>query len=211
MKFKISVCVILIMTLFVSCNSSKEQLISKKETSNWPMSGGPYGNWRISSDVVVPLHWSVRKNENIKWKKTLDAGGQSGIAVWEDKIFFTTNIPTDNLPFAQIQENYTAAKNNYNALFGSKKKELIDNDDKNFIKINEDFIVAEKAWLSFISSHKMYQKATGGRKKKIRSQLLKTTNIGQNYMTSKDTYEKLYTQAIFSIRRMSSVVQTVKC
>ncbi len=64
--------------------------------NQWPMSGGPDGTWKVKTDQEIPTKWSVRNNQNIKWKKTLPEGGQSGIAIWDDKIFLTINPPNDN-------------------------------------------------------------------------------------------------------------------
>jgi len=67
--------------------------------NHWPMSGGPDGSWKVKTDQKVPTKWSVRRNQNIKWKKELPEGGQSGIAVWGDKLFLTINPPVDNPPY----------------------------------------------------------------------------------------------------------------
>lgn len=37
-----------------------------------------------------PVQWSVARNENIAWRVTLPNAGQSGIAVWGDRLFLTT-------------------------------------------------------------------------------------------------------------------------
>jgi len=63
--------------------------------TNWPMSGGPNGNWQLNTDEQVPIQWSVRTGENIKWRTELPEGGQSGIAVWENYVFLTINPETD--------------------------------------------------------------------------------------------------------------------
>jgi len=60
--------------------------------ANWPQPAGPNGNWIVPSGKV-PTHWSVARNENILWKTTLPETGQSGIAVWGDRLFLTTMKP----------------------------------------------------------------------------------------------------------------------
>ena len=55
---------------------------------NWPQAAGPNGNWRIEG-VEAPTKWSVARDQNIVWRSTLPNGGQSGIAVWGDRIFLT--------------------------------------------------------------------------------------------------------------------------
>ena len=43
-----------------------------------------------TSSNTAPEAWSVVRNENIAWRKTLPETGQSTVTVWEDRIFFTT-------------------------------------------------------------------------------------------------------------------------
>lgn len=62
--------------------------------NQWPMSGGPDGSWQVKTDLPITTEWSVRSGKNIKWKTSLPAGGQSGIAVWNDRLFLTINPPT---------------------------------------------------------------------------------------------------------------------
>jgi hypothetical protein len=63
--------------------------------ANWPQAAGPHQNWTVTTDHAVPLKWSVEKNENIRWRVTLPETGQSGIAVWEDRLFLTTMKPME--------------------------------------------------------------------------------------------------------------------
>lgn len=41
----------------------------------------------------MPLEWSVTRNQHIFWRTTLPEEGQSGIAVWGDRLFMTTMKP----------------------------------------------------------------------------------------------------------------------
>lgn len=59
----------------------------------WPMASGPDGTWTTMSEQTIPTEWSVSTNQNILWKTELPEGGQSGIAVWEDRLFLTINKP----------------------------------------------------------------------------------------------------------------------
>jgi len=59
---------------------------------NWPQAGGPNGNF-IIEDAQAPAQWSVALDENIAWKTPLPELGQSSVAIWEDKLFFTINKP----------------------------------------------------------------------------------------------------------------------
>jgi len=63
------------------------------ESSNWPQAAGPNHNWTVQTTDSVPTQWSVDGNRNIRWKKTLPETGQSGIAVWGDRLFLTTMKP----------------------------------------------------------------------------------------------------------------------
>src|SRR5687768_13355192 len=59
--------------------------------ANWPQAAGPNGNWQVTG--TAPLSWSVTRNQNIVWKTTLPEAGQSGIAVWNNRVFLTTMKP----------------------------------------------------------------------------------------------------------------------
>lgn len=59
---------------------------------NWPQAAGPNGSW-AAKGRDVPIHWSVTRNQNILWRTTLPEEGQSGIAVWGDRLFLTTMKP----------------------------------------------------------------------------------------------------------------------
>jgi len=60
--------------------------------ANWPQAAGPNGSWSVP-DAKPPVRWSVARNEHILWRAPLPNGGQSGIAVWGDRIFLTTFPP----------------------------------------------------------------------------------------------------------------------
>ena len=57
--------------------------------ANWPQAGGPDGTWQVTG-AEPPVRWSVARNENIAWRVPLPNAGQSGIAVWGDRLFLTT-------------------------------------------------------------------------------------------------------------------------
>lgn len=105
---KLFVKLLLSSIILISCSSSKRNRITVEGSENqWPMSGGPDGSWKVETTQKVPIKWSVRTGENIKWKKALPEGGQSGIAVWDDKIFFTINPPNDDPKYSK-DENVKA-------------------------------------------------------------------------------------------------------
>ena len=83
------IALILILGLISPVNAQSK---TKKLSRGWPQAAGPDGNWRING-VAAATQWSVTKNQNILWRATLPNGGQSGIAVWGDRIFLTTFDP----------------------------------------------------------------------------------------------------------------------
>ena len=69
----------------------------KASESAWPQAAGPNGSWTVNtSGRDVPLQWSVTRNQNIVWKTPLPEEGQSGIAVWGNRIFLTTMKPLES-------------------------------------------------------------------------------------------------------------------
>ncbi|MGJ8672907.1 PQQ-binding-like beta-propeller repeat protein [Rubritalea sp.] len=59
----------------------------------WPMASGPNGTNVTTTEQVVPTTWSVSRGENVLWRTELPEAGLSGVAVWKDKVFLTTNKP----------------------------------------------------------------------------------------------------------------------
>ncbi|MCU1260299.1 MAG: hypothetical protein JWO80_3184, partial [Bryobacterales bacterium] len=57
---------------------------------NWPQAAGPEGTWRLPSATSAPVSWSVALDKNIVWRTPMPNGGQSGVAVWGDRLFLTT-------------------------------------------------------------------------------------------------------------------------
>src|SRR5579871_5360850 len=62
------------------------------QADNWPQPAGPHGNWTAAGRSPA-LHWSVALNHNILWRTTLPEEGQSGIAVWGNRVFLTIMKP----------------------------------------------------------------------------------------------------------------------
>ena len=52
--------------------------------------GGPSGTYNYKTKHNYPHSWSARLDKNIKWRTKLPEGGQSGIAVYGNKLFLTT-------------------------------------------------------------------------------------------------------------------------
>jgi hypothetical protein len=60
---------------------------------NWPQAAGPNHDWTVKTDGPVPTSWSVEQDRNIRWRVPLPETGQSGIAVWGNRLFLTTMKP----------------------------------------------------------------------------------------------------------------------
>lgn len=62
------------------------------EGTDWPQAAGPNGSWSAWGHPM-PTQWSVTGNRNILWRTRLPEEGQSGIAVWGNRLFLTTMKP----------------------------------------------------------------------------------------------------------------------
>ena len=60
--------------------------------NTWPQAAGPNGTWMATGHDPA-WQWSVTRNQNIVWRTTLPEEGQSGIAVWGNRLFLTTMKP----------------------------------------------------------------------------------------------------------------------
>lgn len=69
--------------------------LAASEADNWPQPAGPNGNWQVEG--APPIHWSATRGENIRWRAPLPEAGQSGVAVWGDRVFVTTHVPIGTL------------------------------------------------------------------------------------------------------------------
>lgn len=63
---------------------------------NWPQAAGPRGDWSTVTQSEVPTAFNVASGENVLWTKPMDESGQSGIVVWEDRIFLTILKPCES-------------------------------------------------------------------------------------------------------------------
>ncbi|MBD8487804.1 PQQ-binding-like beta-propeller repeat protein [Echinicola sp. CAU 1574] len=81
----------IVLLVFMGCYQNQSV------SPNWPQPSGPNGNWEIETVDQVPESFSVTTGENILWKTTLPEGGQSGIAVWNDRIFLTVMKPITSI------------------------------------------------------------------------------------------------------------------
>lgn len=58
---------------------------------DWPMAGGPAGNW--TTNERGPVAWSVARGEGVLWRAELPETGQSGISLQAGKLFLNTMRP----------------------------------------------------------------------------------------------------------------------
>lgn len=56
---------------------------------NWPENRGPKHNYQLTTETQYPKNWSVATGDNVRWRMPLPETGQSGIAVWNDRLFLT--------------------------------------------------------------------------------------------------------------------------
>ncbi|NQZ59713.1 MAG: hypothetical protein HRT88_19860 [Lentisphaeraceae bacterium] len=127
-----------LLTSVFSLSAQSPNFVDNSE-NQWPMSGGPQGNWKVDSKSTVPLKWSVRDNKNIKWKTQLPAGGQSGIAIWGKQLFLTINPPTDtpNYKKVTIKIKLTAAE--YKQLYKAAEDKFAQEKNANFLKLKSTY------------------------------------------------------------------------
>ncbi len=60
-----------------------------KASDQWANHRGPNQDYTVTSPRSYPTSWSVSTNKNVLWRRPLPETGQSGIAVWGDKLFLT--------------------------------------------------------------------------------------------------------------------------
>ncbi|EDM28240.1 hypothetical protein LNTAR_12826 [Lentisphaera araneosa HTCC2155] len=150
-------------------------LAADSEANSWPMSGGPEGNWQVTTDQHVPTEWSVRTGKNVKWRTELPEGGQSGIAVWGDKLFLTINPELDTPPFDQITSDLDKAQKAYDT-----HKELVINkikDAPTYLEKTTALSQAQKTWDDFFA--KRSKKMPKNQIERSRKRLLSSTDEGK--------------------------------
>ena len=119
-------------------------LAADSQTNSWPMSGGPEGNWQVTTDQHVPTEWSVRTGKNIKWRTELPEGGQSGIAVWGNRLFLTINPEKDTPAYSELTKEYESLKAQYDSEYKNTLTQLQSSSE--FKKKKDAVNAAKKAW-----------------------------------------------------------------
>ena len=180
--------IISFVVLLVALLSFTAYAIMPKGESNWPMSGGPNGTWKITTKKSVPTSWSVRNNEHIKWKKTLPEGGQSGIIVWEDNVFFTINPPLDTPPYAIAKKKYEQAEKDYNDEYAATEKRL--SNEKEYKTLVQQRAISQKAWDDLLANDEKLKKMGRRDGERYINRTLVKTDIGKALQASKAKYHQ---------------------
>lgn len=66
----------------------------KQLKPNWSQGPGPSAGYHLKHGSA-PTKWSVTRDENIKWKRTLPETGQSTVTLWGNRLFLTTMKPVE--------------------------------------------------------------------------------------------------------------------
>ncbi|QDU86690.1 Outer membrane protein assembly factor BamB [Pirellulimonas nuda] len=77
-----------VLCLCIGCVCGRQSI-----AQNWPQAAGPRGDWSTRAEGEVPTPFSVASGKNVLWTKPLEESGQSGIAVWGDRVFLTVLKP----------------------------------------------------------------------------------------------------------------------
>ncbi|RKR12166.1 putative pyrroloquinoline-quinone binding quinoprotein [Maribacter vaceletii] len=170
---------LLLITYNITAQNNTEAVIGS--ANEWPMSGGPNGNYKITTNKDVPLKWSVRTGENIKWKKTLPEGGQSGIAVWGYKLFLTINPPNTNPKHKDVLKKYDVVKNRYEFLFKKEEEKLKKIKDLSYANLKENLAEPLKKWQNLLKNNSHYQKASSLERYDIKKNLMRKNDVGKDY------------------------------
>ena len=80
----------LVASLAVLLTAALFAIVQAQTTGHWPQWRGPFFNGMARGDA--PTTWS--DTTNIKWKTQIPGRGHSTPAIWGDRIFVTTAIPT---------------------------------------------------------------------------------------------------------------------
>ena len=86
----------LLVCLVLSLTVSWCLMVQAQSAAHWPQWRGPFFNGMARGDA--PTTWS--DTSNIKWKTEIPGRGHSTPAIWGDRIFLTTAIPTGKPPAA---------------------------------------------------------------------------------------------------------------
>ncbi len=68
---------------------------------NWPSFRGQFANG-IFDNAAIPLEWDLEKNINIKWKTPIPGLAHSSLVIWDDKVFVTTAISSNDKEILKV-------------------------------------------------------------------------------------------------------------
>jgi outer membrane protein assembly factor BamB len=89
-------CVVVLLTLIFCFN------LQAQSSAHWPQWRGPFFNGMARGDA--PSVWS--DTTNIKWKTEIPGRGFSTPAIWGDRIFVTTAIPTGSGAGTVVEQRF---------------------------------------------------------------------------------------------------------
>ena len=101
----------LLVCLVLSLSMTWSLLAQAQTAAHWPQWRGPFFNGMARGDA--PTTWS--DTTNVKWKTEIPGRGHSTPAVWGDRIFLTTAIPTGKPPATEPAPSDTQQRNQRNA------------------------------------------------------------------------------------------------
>ena len=81
----------------IACLLTASCTTAQQSNQNWHQPAGPNGNWILETRAKVPTDFSVTTGKNIAWTSKLPEGGQSGITVWDNRIFLTVMKPIEKI------------------------------------------------------------------------------------------------------------------
>lgn len=180
---------ILVIRSLWSCDVMQDTVVTVPNSINqWPMSGGPDGSWKINTNDKVPTHWSVRTGEHIKWKTSLPEGGQSGIAVWKDKLFLTINPPNKNATYRTLLENFNSIKKTYELLLEQEIKKLNEKKDKTFLTYKKELETIKSKWQEVLAKNSYYQHMSELEKPRGERNMMRKDKVGKLYAIALKKY-----------------------
>ncbi|MGY6650283.1 outer membrane protein assembly factor BamB family protein [Wenyingzhuangia sp. IMCC45574] len=174
--------------LMISCNTAQNSVTVANSANQWPMSGGPDGSWKVKTNEHVPTKWSVRTGENIKWKTTLPEGGQSGIAIWKDKLFLTINPPNKNPKHEVLVAAYRIAKKEYDEAFAAEVKVLDKKRTKEFVALQKVYNSIHDEWQEVLAKNAYYQHGSVLERPNIERNMMRKDKVGKQYAKALKAY-----------------------
>ncbi|WP_010134765.1 PQQ-binding-like beta-propeller repeat protein [Ochrovirga pacifica] len=189
---------------------AQTSVIVANSENQWPMSGGPHGNWKVQTNNRVPTHWSVRTGKNIKWKTTLPEGGQSGIAVWNDKLFLTINPPNKNPEHKILLKAYQQIKKTYNKKFKAEVNALEMNQNKDFLLLQKNYKIGHTKWQQVLKNNAYYQHGSVLERPEIERNMMRKDKVGKEYAKVLESYRGFVHKKNESLRELFAELELAR-